>query len=133
MADTSSAGISGHAAQEVLDNKPELTVVKLQTTRTSSYLPTLQTMATSTGLSTINRLITTHNAEGKAVFDDTFAPETPLNAAGGSNVLFGLHYTTEQFPVQMNGDQDIQAYQKYIQSPPGLTVSGGTVLRTVGK
>ena len=88
-------------------------------------------MASSTGLSTINRLITTHNAEGKAVFHNAVAPETPLDTIGGG-VLFGLHYSSEQFPVQMNGDQDIQAYQKNLQEPPGLVQGGGTVLRTVG-
>ena len=90
-------------------------------------------MAASTGLPSINRFITTHNAEGKAIFDETLAAETPLKAIDGGGVRFGLHYTTEQFPVQMNDSQDIQAYEKYTQSPPGLTVSGGTVLRTVGE
>ncbi|KAK5129997.1 hypothetical protein LTR08_002552 [Meristemomyces frigidus] len=88
-------------------------------------------MASSTGLSPINRFITTHNAEGKAVFFDAVPPETPLNAIEHGGVKFGLQYCSEQFPVQMNGDQDIQAYEKYMNDPPGLTISGGTVLRTV--
>lgn len=88
-------------------------------------------MPPNTALPTINRLVTTHNAEGKAVFSDAVATETPLTEAGGA--LFGLQYCSEQFPVQMNADQDIEAYQKYLSQPPGLVVGSGTVLRTVGK
>ncbi|KAK4542360.1 hypothetical protein LTR36_006816 [Oleoguttula mirabilis] len=89
-------------------------------------------MASSTGLPAINRLITTHNAEGKAVFSDAVDAETPLNAIDKkSGVLFGLHYASEQFPVQMNDDKDIQVYKQYMQKPPGIVIGGGTVLRTV--
>lgn len=89
-------------------------------------------MASSTGLRAINRLITTHNAEGKAVFSDAVAPETPLNRLGQSGVLFGLQYCSDQFPVQMSEEKDVQTYQKYMKDPPGLVISTGTVLRSVG-
>ena len=47
------------------------------------------------------------------------------------NMAFALSYTTEGFPVDLNADKDIKVYETYLEKPPGLTVSGGTVLRHV--
>ncbi|RMX75861.1 hypothetical protein D0869_11243 [Hortaea werneckii] len=88
-------------------------------------------MAPNTGLPTINRLITTHNDKGEAIFSDAVASETPQTEVGGG-AIFGLHYCSENFPVEMNQDKDIQAYQSYMNQAPGLVISSGTVLRTVG-
>jgi quercetin dioxygenase-like cupin family protein len=83
-----------------------------------------------TNLPPVNRFITTHNAEGKATFSDAFPEELEWkglpNGAG-----FGLGYTTEQYPVDFNNDKDLSSYKSYLQSPPGLVVPGGTVLRFV--
>jgi quercetin dioxygenase-like cupin family protein len=83
-----------------------------------------------TNLPSVNRFITTHNAEGKATFSDAFPEELEWkglpNGAG-----FGLGYTTEQYPVDFNNDKDLSSYKSYLQSPPGLVVPGGTVLRFV--
>ncbi|KAI6855161.1 hypothetical protein KC343_g4601 [Hortaea werneckii] len=87
-------------------------------------------MAPNTGLPTINRLITTHNDKGEAIFSDTLASETPQTEVGGG-AIFGLHYCSENFPVEMNQDKDIQAYQSYMNQAPGLVISSGTVLRTL--
>ncbi|RMY29159.1 hypothetical protein D0866_08891 [Hortaea werneckii] len=90
----------------------------------------LGNMAPNTGLPTINRLITTHNNKGEAIFSDAVASETPQTEVGGG-AIFGLHYCSENFPVEMNQDKDIQAYQSYMNQAPGLVISSGTVLRTV--
>ena len=47
------------------------------------------------------------------------------------NMAFALSYTTDGFPVDLNGDKDIKHYEPFLSSPPGLTVSNGTVLRHV--
>lgn len=44
---------------------------------------------------------------------------------------FMLLYTTDTFPMVMKDDRDIQKYNSYISNAPALTISGGTVLRTV--
>lgn len=89
-------------------------------------------MAPNTGLPTINRFITTHDDKGEAIFSDAVASETPQSEVGGG-AIFGLHYCSENFPVEMNQDKDIQAYQSYMKQAPGLVISSGTVLRTVGE
>ena len=82
------------------------------------------------GLPSINRYITTHDAEGKAVFSKTIperlAWEQPLPGA-----KFSLGYTTGENPVDFSNSQDVSAYQTYLNKPPGLTISGGSVLRLV--
>lgn len=44
---------------------------------------------------------------------------------------FALSYTTQSFPVDMADNKDITDYSKYLDNAPGLTLSGGTVLRHV--
>lgn len=79
----------------------------------------------------IARLVTTHNAEGKAVFATVVGDRAELKSVDNDSALFGLQYCTEDFPVDMNDDKDIGVYQKYSAEPPGLVISNGTVLRTV--
>lgn len=47
------------------------------------------------------------------------------------NMGFALSYTTSTFPVDLSGDKDIDNYKEYLESPPGLSISNGTVLRHV--
>ena len=81
-------------------------------------------------LPSINRLITGHNDEGKAIFSDSLPEEL-----GWSNLpnkaRFALGYTTKEYPVDMSEDKDIATYQSYLATPPGLVIPGGTVLRYV--
>lgn len=51
--------------------------------------------------------------------------------ANDDGIAFALSYTTKGFPVDMTDDQDLEVYGNYLNSPPGLVVSGGTVLRHV--
>jgi quercetin dioxygenase-like cupin family protein len=46
-------------------------------------------------------------------------------------IAFALSYTTKGFPINIDGEADIRNYQNFLASPPGLTVSNGSVLRHV--
>lgn len=83
-----------------------------------------------TNLPSVKRFITTHNAEGRATFSEKISEELEWKVIG-NGAGFGLGYTTEQYPVDFNNDKDLTAYQTRMQSPPGLVVPGGTVLRFV--
>lgn len=77
----------------------------------------------------IQRVITTHNSEGKAVFSTRLREALPIQEV--NNVGFSLAYTTQRFPVQLAADTDITGYEQNLVSPPGLTISTGTVCRIV--
>jgi quercetin dioxygenase-like cupin family protein len=83
-------------------------------------------MAHIGALPKIRRYITTHNA----VFSKAFNEESKMKA-NDDGIAFALSFTTKGFPVDMNDDKDLDVYGEYLQSPPGLVVSGGTVLRHV--
>jgi quercetin dioxygenase-like cupin family protein len=79
---------------------------------------------------TVNRFITTHNAQGQAVFSDKVPAENAM-VKNPDDIEFALSYTTKDFPVSMASDADIATYQHFLEAPPGLTVSNGSVLRHV--
>lgn len=81
-------------------------------------------------LGPITRLITTHNAEKKAIFSTAVSEQPEMKQVDGKAV-FTLSYCTEDFPVDMNDDKDIKVYEKYSSEPPGLVINTGTVLRHV--
>lgn len=87
-------------------------------------------MAHNGALPKIQRYITAHNDQGHAIFSDAFDEESKMNA-NDDGIAFALSYTTKGFPVDMTEDQDLKVYEQYLNSPPGLVVSGGTVLRHV--
>ena len=87
-------------------------------------------MAHVGALPKIHRYITTHNKEGKAVFSNALYEESKM-VPNPDGIAFALSYTTKGFPVDMNGDKDLEVYGKYLKETPGLVVSGGTVLRHV--
>jgi len=87
-------------------------------------------MAHEGKLRPVNRYITTHNSEGKAIFSTALEDESKMKPLP-DNMGFALSYTTESFPVDMTDDKDVTEYEKYLNKPPGLTISNGTVLRHV--
>ncbi|KAF2098678.1 hypothetical protein NA57DRAFT_75915 [Rhizodiscina lignyota] len=87
-------------------------------------------MSIPNDLPPVNRYITTHDSEGKAVFS-TELSEQPPRVHMGERASFALAYTTSGSPVKLNDDADIEGYKPYLASPPGLTVSNGTVCRMV--
>jgi quercetin dioxygenase-like cupin family protein len=82
-------------------------------------------------LRAVNRYITTHDESGKAIFSTSISPDAPTRPSTGGAMDFMLLYTTTSFPVKMNGDKDIQNYKHSVSNPPAISISGGTVLRTV--
>lgn len=82
------------------------------------------------GLRQINRFITDHDREGKAVFSSQIDESLPWDDVGAM-AKFALGYTTSRFPVSFNDQKDIKDYQGHLKIKPGITVPGGTVLRIV--
>jgi quercetin dioxygenase-like cupin family protein len=78
----------------------------------------------------LKRFITTHDAKTKkAIFSDAISEDNKFVPI--PNAAFGLGYVTKSFPVDLNKDADIQVYKPYLESPPGLVATGGSVLRFV--
>ncbi|KAJ5714427.1 uncharacterized protein N7483_011608 [Penicillium malachiteum] len=86
-------------------------------------------LSESSPLPPINRFITTHDKSGVAVFDTNFPEEASRHYVNGG--LFTLAYCTNQFPAVLSDDQDLEVYQRFLQEPPGLVVSSGSVCRIV--
>lgn len=82
------------------------------------------------GLLNINRYITTTDSSGKSILSNDIL-STSIWQKIGSIANFFLGYTTRTFPVLLSSINDISSYNKDLSSPPGLTVSSGTVLRYV--
>lgn len=82
------------------------------------------------GLPKINRVITTHNHEAKAVFADDIPDELPFQELP-DGARFCLSYATNAIPTQLNDDQDIRTYENYLLNKPGITIPNGTVCRIV--
>lgn len=88
-------------------------------------------MALQGKLSTPNRFITTHDEAGKAIIDQSLPAPAPFYSLGEGDAAFAQCYVTSEFPVKLADDADMNSYKAFLSSPPGLTVSGGTVLRYV--
>ncbi|KAL1957495.1 hypothetical protein VTO42DRAFT_5958 [Malbranchea cinnamomea] len=87
--------------------------------------------AQESALAPPKRFITTHNADGKAVFSSTIPETCKTDPLPSGDAVFALGYTTKSFPVNLENDSDIKTYQSYLDNAPGLTISNGTVLRYV--
>ena len=90
----------------------------------------IKTMAHVGALPKVQRYITTHREDGKAVFSTKFDDESEMKA-NDDGLAFALSFTTKGFPVDMNGDEDLNVYGRYLKDAPGLVIPGGTVLRHV--
>ncbi|TKA76936.1 hypothetical protein B0A55_03113 [Friedmanniomyces simplex] len=77
-------------------------------------------MIEPTNLRPITRFITTHNAEGKSVLFKKLTERVPQTEIQGGDAYFALPYVTEQFPVDMTDDKDLDSYSKFLTSAPGL-------------
>jgi quercetin dioxygenase-like cupin family protein len=81
-------------------------------------------------LPNVKRYITAHDDEGKAVISKEI-PEGSAWTAAGAEAKFFLGYATSTFPAELSKDADIGTYKRFLDSPPGLVIYGGTVLRYV--
>jgi quercetin dioxygenase-like cupin family protein len=82
------------------------------------------------GLPTIERFITDHDSDARAVFSSQTEEHLQWQELP-DGARFCLGYTTDQFPVELSHGKDIESYQRYLQNKPGITIPGGTVLRLV--
>jgi hypothetical protein len=83
-------------------------------------------------LPTFQRIVTTHNDEGKAVVDTSIDTNPPIDSSiEGGKATFCLGYTTTSFPVDLNDGKDKDIYQEFLTKPPGIVQPKGTVLRIV--
>lgn len=86
-------------------------------------------MTTPSQLPDFQRHVTAHNDEGKAVFCSS-VPPVPCSNIGAAKVYLG--WATSSFPTTVdNNEEDVKAYNKMLETPPGLVISTGTVLRIV--
>jgi quercetin dioxygenase-like cupin family protein len=82
----------------------------------------------------INRFITTHDPKtGKAIFSTAFPEPAPFaRITPNDSPLFAQAFVTDNgFPVSLQNDADLKTYASYLDKSPGITVSGGSVLRFV--
>lgn len=89
-------------------------------------------MPSISGLPDLQRIVTTHDSNGKAIVDKSVGTTAPFddNVVNGT-ATFSLGYTTAEFPVDLNKDKDLNTYKEYLINPPGLIQSKGTVCRIV--
>ncbi len=100
------------------------------------------------GLPEFSRHITTHNADGKAIFQTpdpdnpsseavAAAPAPPISTIPtwtnfpGATGAFGLGYATPTLQADFNKDADLASYYKYLHEHPPVVIQGGTVFRVV--
>ncbi|KAM0262925.1 hypothetical protein ACHAQJ_001518 [Trichoderma viride] len=83
----------------------------------------------SVGLPPIRRVITTHNADGKAVIYEDLSQDTPRIDLPGMH--FHLGYTLNQFPGILEDNRDLREYQDRLPHNVGLSLPGGILLRVV--
>ncbi|EFQ28922.1 cupin domain-containing protein [Colletotrichum graminicola] len=80
-------------------------------------------------LGPVRRHITTHDANGRAVYSDAFPLEVTPDPL--PNMLFHTCYTTSESPVRMNDDKDLAEYGPHHPRMPTLHLPSGSVLRVV--
>ncbi|WYZ42783.1 hypothetical protein EsH8_VI_000482 [Colletotrichum jinshuiense] len=80
-------------------------------------------------LGPVSRHITTHDANGRAVYSDAFPVHVTADPL--KNMFFHTCYTTSESPVNMDGDKDLGAYAENYPRMPTLHLPSGSVLRVV--
>ncbi|KAK4936274.1 hypothetical protein LTR10_022802 [Elasticomyces elasticus] len=96
------------------------------------------------GLPVFNRHITTHNAEGKAIFQTpdpanpdslTSAPAPPISTVptwtNYPGSAFGLGYATQTTSPDLSRNADLDTFYKYLHEHPPVVIPGGVVFRVV--
>jgi hypothetical protein len=96
------------------------------------------------GLPEFSRHITTHNADGVAVFETSDPDHASSSTSTGAGSLLtditwvnfpqsalGPAYATDDMPPDFNNNADLAAYNKYQQQAPPIVIKGGSVFRVV--
>ena len=76
-----------------------------------------------------HRFITTHDPDGRSIFSQTLKDTAPLSVASGAQISFC--YATQNFPVDIEGEKDIERYSHFITKSPGLVVANGSAARMI--
>lgn len=87
-------------------------------------------MSTGKNIRATKRFITGHDKDGREIFHDEVADDAPMYSLPG-DADFALCYATKGYPIDMSDNKDIATYQNYLTNLPGITISGGSVLRMV--
>ncbi|KAG9570646.1 hypothetical protein KCU71_g1223, partial [Aureobasidium melanogenum] len=93
-------------------------------------MPSKQRELLDNQLPRLNRLITTHSDDGKAIFADKLDQELPFQELA-DGARFCLCYATNTVPAKFNDESDIRTYQEYLVNKPGVMIPNGTVCRIV--
>ncbi|OCK84026.1 cupin domain-containing protein [Lepidopterella palustris CBS 459.81] len=89
-------------------------------------------MAHIGALRPISRYITANDdSTGKAVFSKAIDEQTQTVPLHNPSTAFTLAYATRKLPVDLIHDADIKTYQSYLEYPPDLVISSGSVLRFI--
>lgn len=88
-------------------------------------------LRTANNLPYIHRYITTHSADGEAVFvSHSQIPDYMPSKPAGEDGEIALLYATTTVPISIDDEADIAQYDEFLHQPPGLT-TGGTVFRLI--
>ncbi|KAF2500885.1 hypothetical protein BU16DRAFT_535418 [Lophium mytilinum] len=82
------------------------------------------------GLRPLSRYITNHDERGVTTFSKA-VPDTLQWQQLANGARFSLGYATNEYPVNLSGNKDLEVYQHYTNNLPGVTIPGGTVIRVV--
>jgi quercetin dioxygenase-like cupin family protein len=83
----------------------------------------------SSRLRTPKRFITDYDASGLAVFNTSIPDSLPDDVIG--NMVFYLGYATTTTPADFTNQSDIVTYSSLLSNPPGIYISGGSVMRII--
>lgn len=86
-------------------------------------------MPTENDLRNIKRYITTHDEAGQSVFSSI--DDNPPAVTNPTPANLFLCYATQNFPVEIQHEQDIERYQHFVDNPPGIIIPGGSAARIV--
>lgn len=77
------------------------------------------------------RHITTNDKDGSSSIFASGVSSDPPSRVLPDGLKITFCYGSDRFPVDLNRDQDLEAYQHLIDNPPGIVVPNGVVLRII--
>lgn len=95
-------------------------------------------MAQAYNLRPLKRHITGHNATGQAIFLKSIDNNLPIKdldllplAGTDTPAKAALGYATNDFPPNLNNSKDLQTYEQFLKTPPGISIKNGIVFRVL--
>lgn len=87
-------------------------------------------MSSNNDLRAIKRFITTVDLDGRSVFSKS-SDEEPPKMVTPLPMNLSFCYATQNFPVDIHEEKDIEKYNEFVKSPPAITIPNGTTARVV--